>query len=75
MKYEALHKLQDIREEIDALADKAKEIVDRHFPQKAEYAASYGIFDMTSSWNSYNQTFATLIVDLEKSIARELDDD
>jgi len=71
MKYDALNKLHDIRDQIDALADKARDIVDKHFPQQADYAASYCIFEMTSSWNDYNQTFETLIAD----IAKDLGDD
>lgn len=68
MEHSALNKLHELRDQIDALADQAAEIVQENFPKHWQCADDYCIFQMTSSWNSYNQTFDTLIADIGKEL-------
>jgi hypothetical protein len=68
MEHSALNKLHELRDQIDALADQAAEIVRENFPKHWEFAEDYCVFQMTSSWNDYNQTFSTLIADIGKDL-------
>lgn len=68
MEHSALNKLHELRDQIDALADQAAEIVRENFPTHWEFAEDYCVFQMTSSWNDYNQTFSTLIADIGKDL-------
>ena len=68
MEHSALNKLHELRDQIDALADQAAEIVRENFPKNWEFADDYCVFQMTSSWNDYNQTFSTLIADIGKDL-------
>ena len=68
MEHSELNKLHELRDQIDALADQAAEIVRENFPKHWEFADDYCVFQMTSSWNDYNQTFSTLIADIGKDL-------
>jgi hypothetical protein len=68
MEHSALNKLHELRDQIDALADQAAEIVRENFPKHWEFADDYCVFQMTSSWNDYNQTFSTLIAYIGKDL-------
>ena len=71
MGHSALNKLHELRDEIDALAEEASEIVRENFPKHWQFADGYRIFEMTSSCNRHDPTFDTLIA----SIGKDLEDD
>lgn len=59
------NELYEIKEQIDELASQARALVREHAPDQMAWADAYGVFNMTGSWNRYDQTFEKLIENLQ----------
>lgn len=76
--FELVQRLEEIREQIDALAAEAQELVAQEAPGQMRRARAYGVFNMTDSANPYDTTFAKLILSLKEEAEEEFyegDDD
>ena len=60
-KYEAVDRLLEIQEELNALGSEARMLMRDNFPSLAEQGDAYGAFTFGKSWNRYDTTLETLI--------------
>jgi len=64
----AIQDLKDILNQLEDLSQQARSIVADHFPREMSRAEAYGVFDFGSSRNQYDNTFASMIKDLEDEL-------
>jgi hypothetical protein len=64
----AIQDLKDILNQLEDLSQQARSIVADHFPREMSRAEAYGVFDFGSSNNQYDNTFASMIKDLEDEL-------
>ena len=62
-RYDAQTRLHEIIEEIDDLAQEAKQIFREHFPDCAARGDAYGVFNLTASVNPYDTPLDSLVTD------------
>lgn len=65
-KSDALMQLQNILEELQMLADQARDIIAENFPSHLATGEAYGAFDVGSSSNRYDTTLASIVADIEE---------
>lgn len=65
-KFEALMQLRKILDELQMLGDQARDIIAEHFPSHLRKGEAYGVFDMGSSGNPYDNTLASIVDEIEK---------
>jgi hypothetical protein len=65
-KSDALMQLQNILEELQMLADQARDIIAENFPSHLTKGEAYGAFDLGSSSNRYDTTLASIVADIEE---------
>lgn len=70
---DALYRLQEILEELDALGDEAQRLMSEFYPSLENQGSAYGAFDLGSSTNRFDTTLRTL-VDAAESGEDDLDE-
>jgi len=60
-KYEVMHRLAEIQQELDSLGEEAAQLFRENFPSLYQTGDAYGAFTFGSSWNSFDTTFARLV--------------
>ena len=70
-KYEAVDRLLEIQEELGALGNEARRLMQEHFPQLVARGDAYGAFTFGKSYNRYDTTLETLIAETEEDYEEE----
>ena len=72
---EAVYELRDIVDQLEELADQARQIVRQNFPNELSRLDGYGVFDVAYSGNRYNVTLGKFVDRLEDGDYDDKDDD